>query len=291
MAWSTVTTEIQNPAGKRSNMTAKPIKYFGSKRQKAALKAKRSKARHSAAKHKARTKPNAAHKARSSHHYSKKKAKNSHRPKPVKRNPGPELVAFVTGNSATKGKHKVAHSKKKKKSSASHRKNAGSGRGKYHFSKRKRSNPAGISLKDMVYGGGGGLVGFFGSAFLAQLAGPSNTGMVGYGLTALAVVGLTILSHMFVKDKAATFGVAIGGVMNLGRRIITDQTPFGAYLTLPQAQGGLGMGDYMVANWGPPTMTDGLNSAMAGQATPAIASSGINMQDMADLGGARSRPC
>jgi len=309
MAWSTISTEIQNPAGKRSNMTAKQIKYFGSKRQKAALKAKRSKTRHSAKRHAKRTAKRsnpptrraAPKKARkTSHHHSAKKRtkKSSHRSRTVKRNP-PELVAFLAGNPARKGKHKVAHStKKKKKKSSASRSNAGSRRGKKstRHSSRRRSNPAGISVKEMIYGGGGGLVGFFGSAGLAQIfLGSGNSGMTGYAVAAAATVGLTILSHMLLpREKAVTLGVAIGGVMNLGRKIITDNTPFGGYLNLPPNQGGLGMGDYMVANWGPPIMTDGLNSSMASIATNGgvAASSGINMLDYADIRSAGgSRPC
>jgi hypothetical protein len=301
MAWSKVTTEIQNPAGKRSSaMTAKQIKFFGTKRQKAALKAKRSKARHSAKRHTPAKRNAAPKKHRATHrHSAKRKAKSSHRSRPVKRNP-PELVAFLAGNSASKGRKKVAHStkKRKKSSSASHRKNAGSRRGRKttRHSSRRRGNPAGISVKEMVYGGGGGLVGFFGSAGLAQMfLGSSNSGMTGYAVAAAATIGLTILSHMLLpREKAVTLGVAIGGVMNLGRKIITDQTPFGAYLNLPPAQGGMGMGDYMMANWGPPNMTDGLNSAMAAVATTGsvAASSGINMLDYADIrAGSSNRPC
>lgn len=302
MAWSKVTTEIQNPAGKRSTMTAKQIKYFGTPRQKAALKAKRSKARHSSKKRHAPAKRhNAAPRkkaAKSSHRHSAKKRtkKTSHRSRPVKRNP-PELVAFLAGNPA-KRRSKVAHStKKKKKSSARRSSNAGFRRTKKtsRHSSRRRGNPAGISVKEMVYGGGGGLVGFFGSAGLAQMfLGGSNSGMMGYAVAAAATIGLTILSHMLLpREKAVTLGVAIGGVMNLGRKIITDQTPFGAYLNLPPNQGGMGMGDYMIANWGPPIMTDGLNSSMASVAINGgvAASSGINALDYSDIRAGGSRPC
>jgi hypothetical protein len=49
----------------------------------------------------------------------------------------------------------------------------------------------------------------------------------------------------------------------------------------------------MVANWGPPIMTDGLNSPMASITTNAgvTASSGINMLDYADIRSGGSRPC
>jgi hypothetical protein len=296
MAVSTVDIHIQNPAGKRSNMTAKQIKYFGSKRQKAALKAHRKKARHSSAKKRhAPAKRNAApkkHRKVSTHLHSsaKKRKKSSHRSRTVKRNTGMELVTFVAGNSARR-KTGMAHSKKKrKKSSAASRRNAGTRRKKStHHHSRRRGNPAGIPLKDFAFGGAGVLGGFLGSAAIPQMIlGGSNTGMTGYAVTAAAGIGLTILTHMFFpRQRALTFGVGAGAAANLLRRIISDQTPFGGYLSNP------GLGDYMVANWGPPLMTNGLQSAIAAPyGTGVTASSGVSMSDMADIGGGRGmRPC
>ena len=122
--------------------------------------------------------------------------------------------------------------------------------------------------------------------------GGNNVGVAGYAATAGAGLALTILSHMFLKSKPmVTIGVAIGAGMNLGRRIISDQTPFGSFVSAP------GMGDYMVANWGPPRMSDGLHSAMAEAAgTPwsggggmVMTSSGVSSQDLADM--RTNRPC
>jgi hypothetical protein len=292
MAWSTVSTEIQNPArGKAKSMTAKQIRYFGTKRQKAALKAKRSKARHhhSSAKHRARTNPPKTKKRAKARHTTRKtKRKSSHRPRTVKRNP--ELVSFLLGNPAKRRSKGMAH-KHKKRAKARHSKNAGTRRRtRVTRHTRRRGNPAGIPLKDFAYGGVGALGGFVGSAWLPQLIlGSGNVGWTGYGVTALAAIGLTILTHMiFPRQRAITFGVAAGGGANLLRRIITDQTPFGSYVA------GAGMGDYMVANWGPPLMTNGLHSAMAapyGTGVPAIQSSGVSMTDMADIGGGYHRPC
>lgn len=197
----------------------------------------------------------------------------------------------------------MAHSHRRKKRAASStagrrrskKKNAG-------FSRRKRRNPGFASIgtpKTWLMGGAGALAGFVGSAYLPQmfLGASGNTGMAGYAASAGAAIGLGLLSHfLFPREQAITIGVVSGGFGNLLRRVITDQTPYGHYLDAPAAAGGMGMGDYMVANWGPPRMSDGLHSAMAEAAgTPWMGggmittSSGVNVQDMADI--RASRPC
>jgi hypothetical protein len=146
--------------------------------------------------------------------------------------------------------------------------------------------------KTWLMGGAGALAGFVGSAALPQMfLGAGNTGVAGYAATAAAAVGLGLLSHFLLpRNQAVTIGVVSGGFANLLRRVISDQTPFGSYLSNP------GMGDYMVANWGPPRMADGLNSAMAeaagtpwGGAGMISTSSGVSAQDMADM--RSQRPC
>ena len=149
------------------------------------------------------------------------------------------------------------------------------------------------SPKSWVLGGAGVLAGFIGSAALPQmLMGASNVGMTGYAATAAAAVGLGLLSHMLLpRMPALTIGVVSGGFANLLRKVISEQTPFGSYVA------GMGMGDYMVANWGPPRMQNGLFSAMAEAPGTAwgsggsgmITSSGVGIQDMADIRSAR--PC
>jgi hypothetical protein len=187
----------------------------------------------------------------------------------------------------------VAHSKKKRR--AASRSNAGTRRrrvnrgGRRHSTRRR--NPAGIPLTDYAFGGAGVLAGFVGSAAIPQmLLGSGNLGMVGYAVTAAATVGLAILANMvFPRKKAVTFGVAAGGAANLIRRVISDNTSYGPFLSNP------GMGDYMVANWGPPLMTNGLQQAMAapyGMGVPAaMSSSGVSSVDMMDIGGGFHRPC
>ena len=196
----------------------------------------------------------------------------------------------------------ATHSRRKhhkKRSAASHRSNAGTRRSRpkaVSYRRRgHRSNPGAIgSPKTWVMGGAGALAGFIGSAALPQLVlGAGNVGVTGYAVTAAAAIGLGFLSHFLLpRQQAVTFGVVAGGFANLLRRVITDQTPFGSFVS------NTGMGDYMVANWGPPRMSDGLHSAMAeGPGTPwsgggggmIATSSGVTSQDMADM--RASRPC
>jgi hypothetical protein len=161
---------------------------------------------------------------------------------------------------------------------------------------RRKGNPGAIgSPKTWVMGGAGALAGFVGSAAVPQLIlGAGNTGVTGYAVTAGAAIGLGLLSHFLLpRQQAVTFGVVAGGFANLLRRVISDQTPFGQYVS------GSGMGDYMVGNWGPPRMNNGLFSAMAeapgtpwggaGSGGGMISSSGVGIQDMADIRSAR--PC
>ena len=161
--------------------------------------------------------------------------------------------------------------------------------------RRSRRNPSMGAIgspKTWLMGGAGALAGFLGSAAIPQLVlGSGNTGATGYAVTAGAAIGMGLLSHFLLpRQQAVTFGVVAGGFANLLRRVISDQTPFGSYLS------NTGMGDYMVANWGPPRMVNGLQSAMAEAPGTAwsggggmITSSGVSSQDMADM--RASRPC
>lgn len=323
MAYSVVDTHIQNPAsagkGKkrmatsRRKMSAKQIQHFGTKRQKAALKARR----HAPAKkrnppkgggrvisgygstvmnpHRKKRNPGGSHKIVINS--ARKRANTSHRRR-TKRNP--ELVTFLLGNPAKRSSTGMARSRKKTRRAASHRSNAGTRRRRVvkAVSHRRRSNPGMGSIgspKTWVMGGAGVLAGFVGSAAIPQmLLNTGNTGATGYAATAAAAIGLGFLSHMLLpRMPAVTAGVVAGGFANLIRKIISDQTPFGSYLS------NTGMGDYMVANWGPPRMNNGLFSAMAeapgtpwggaGSSGGMITSSGVGIQDMADIRSAR--PC
>ena len=303
MAFSVIDTHIQNPArrGKkmarsRRKMSAKQIKHFGTKRQKAALKARR----HAPARKRsntARRRP-VARRSAPRKNTARKRPNTSHRRR-TKRNP--ELVSFLLGNPAKRSTKGMARSRKKTRRAASHRSNAGTRRRRrttrvMHRNRSRRRNPSPIgSPMTWVTGGAGVLAGFVGSAAIPQMIlGTGNTGATGYAVTAAAAIGLGFLSHFLLpRQQAVTVGVVSGGVANLIRRIISDQTPFGSYLSMS------GMGDYMVANWGPPRMNNGLFSAMAeapgtpwggaGSGGGMITSSGVGIQDMADIRSAR--PC
>ena len=296
MAYSVVDTHIQNPAragkGKhmaktRRKMSAKQIKHFGTKRQKAALKARR----HAPAK---KRNPVRARRAAPRKATARKRPTTSHRRR-TKRNP--ELVSFLLGNPAKRSSKGMARSRKKTKRAASHRSNAGTRRRRVTKAvspRRRRSNPGMGSIgspKTWVMGGAGALAGFVGSAAIPQMIlGAGNTGVAGYAATAAAAVGLGLISHFLLpRQMAVTAGVVAGGFANLLRRVITDQTPFGSYVS------GMGMGDYMVANWGPTRMQNGLYSAIAEAPGTAwngpsvMTTSGIGAQDFADIRSAR--PC
>ncbi len=223
MAWSEIETRIANPARKKpmaKKLSAKQIRYFGTPRQKAALKAKRK-----ATKHRARTAP-VKHKRKNSaprHHHAKKRTATKRK--------NPEIISFLLGNPARKKGHTMASHKKKKRAAS---KSAGSPR---RHGKRKVMNKAhrkrnagysGALPKPVEWAklGVGGIGGGFLTRILPQFAGSSNTGPMGYALNALAAVGITIGVHMVTKDKFLTMGAATGGALALS-----------------------GFGDYMVSNF------------------------------------------
>lgn len=250
MAWSEIETKIANPARKGTmakKLSAKQIKYFGTLRQKAALKAKR---KASASSHRPRTKPKKSNPA-SYHKKKKRAASNASKPRkkqkltasnPKRKNPG-ELIAFLTGNPARKkGKAMAKTDKKKKKSAAS------SSAGRPHKKKMvknraKRKNPSIGRPMDWVKGGVGVIAGGVGTRVIPQFLGATNAGAMGYGLNAVTAIGLSFLAHMFTKDNVITAAVAAGGFAALILRVIGDNTPYGSQLALS------GFGDYMVSNF------------------------------------------
>ena len=260
MAWSEITTKIANPARKTTmakKLSAKQIKYFGTPRQKAGLKAKRKSAASKA--HRARTKP-AKKRTNFASHYHHKKRKVSARKTRRKSNPG-EIITFLAGNPARKkGRTTMATSRKKKRATS---KSAGSPRRKHKIvnKARRRKNAgsySGALPRPMEWAklGVGGIGGGFLTRILPQLVGASNTGPMGYAMNALAAIGITIGVHMATKDKFLTMGAATGGAIALGLRIAGDYTPYGSTLALS------GFGDYMVSNFVTPQRIVNPNSAI-----------------------------
>lgn len=249
MATAHIEVKIANRGRKPKGgkMTAKQIKYFGTKRQRAALKAKRSNsAKKAKARHRPRTKPNRAPKKHRTQKNAsaapKKKRKRStgsakkNKKKSRKKNTG-ALYALV--NPAGKGHKKMAKAKPQRK------RPAGSHKNKRNKGRPRKHNAGAIGRPiDWLALGGGAIVGGLGATSLPQMVlGASNTGPVGYLAMAASTAILATVGHMVFKGKPMlTAGIIAGGAGALIRRILTDYTPIGQYL------GASGLGDYL-ANW------------------------------------------
>ncbi len=266
MAWSEVETRIANPARKAHTMakklSAKQIKFFGTPRQKAALKAKR-KRKASRPKHRARTRPNPPRKKKRISSHAKRtaprKKKRLSAARPKRENPG-EIITFLAGNPARKkGRTAMAKSRKKKRRAASS--TAGRRPKRKLMNKAQRRKNAGYSgalPRPMEWAklGVGGIGGGFLTRIIPQFAGASNTGPMGYAMNAAAAIAITIGVHMATKDRYLTMGAATGGAIALGLRIAGDYTPYGSTLALS------GFGDYMVSNFVTPQRIVNPNSAI-----------------------------
>ena len=193
MAFTSRETIIANPGRKAGKMTAKQIKFFGTKRQRAALKANRAKKRKSSASHRPRSKPKSnpakKHKAPARKSSAPRKKKAAAKSTPKRKNFG-QLFA-LTGNPA-KG-HSMTKTKKKRKSSASHKSAGYSSKKKGNPGKKKGShrhhNPGQFGgPMEWITGGVGAVIGGVGAPALTQLVlGTSNTGAMGYFGNAVAV--------------------------------------------------------------------------------------------------------
>jgi hypothetical protein len=110
-----------------------------------------------------------------------------------------------------------------------------------------------------IEGGAGVLAGVVGTRAIPQLimAG-SNTGAMGYVMNAVTAAGLGFLSHMvFPRKPQLTAAIVAGGFAALLARIISDQTPFGAQLSLT-GLGDYGLGLYQKSNYPfPPHLVNG----------------------------------
>lgn len=263
MAFAKVETKIQNPArlrkhgGKKKvarHMTAKQIRFFGTKRQKAALRHKRSGKRHNSA-------PKKRNPVRASKRNTAPKRANPRRHH-KRRNPIPEIISLTMGNPARR--KNVAATKRKNRATkrnpaAASRRNAGSRRHHktHHRRHHHRRNPAGLgSPMDWLFGGVGVIGGAVGARVLPQLAGSANTGAMGYAMNLGAGLGLGFLSHMFTKNPIITGGVIAGAVAATLVRVISDNTSYGSYLALS------GVGDYVVWNFSQPQRVTGQNASM-----------------------------
>ena len=267
MAIATRRVSIANPA--RRKMTAKQIRYFGSKRQRAGLKARRTR--------------KTTHRRRTS-------------PRAVRRNLG-EQVLLTLGNPASKRRQVAKHrTRTKKRSTASvhHRRRSQQSNPRRHCSarrtnravrhNRRRRNPMGGSWGAEVTQALYIIAGAIGSKLGAQMVlGTSNTGFMGYGANLAAGGILAWAAKGIMKNSEAAKGIFAGSVVQVVLRLITDYTPFGQYASLQ------GVGDYMASRWvTPQRYLDGLHSAQIeipdgwGPAAPMVmASSGVNANAVA----------
>jgi hypothetical protein len=91
-----------------------------------------------------------------------------------------------------------------------------------------------------------------------MILGASNTGYMGYIANAVAAVGLGWLTHMvFPRNQVLVTSVIAGGFAGLISRIIADQTPFGAQLSLSGGLGDWGLGLYQKSNYPYPPRVQG----------------------------------
>lgn len=229
---------IANPGHRRGprNMTAKQIKYFGSPRQKAALRARRSSP--------------------------KKRAAAKKHPHRARKNTG-EIVGFTLANTGRKKerKHMAATKKNRKSSKAGKAHHAGYGHSRENKKnpghRRRRGNPGGESITNIVTNAVFVIAGALGSKLLTQMVlGANNVGLIGYAGNAIAGGAMWFVTEKFMHNKVASNGVIAGTAVQIILRLINDYTPFGQYVSQ------LGMGDYQAQSFvTPQVLVDPYNSA------------------------------
>lgn len=235
MATWSKTTRLVNPARKRkarrSNLSPKQIKFFGTPAQKAALKRKRRAAALTSL---------------------KKRAKNSARPKRTahRRRNAPIITAGLVNPAATP-KRSTPMSKTKKRKSRKNRASSSTPRVVHHYHrprKRKRNSNSFMSAPrrrrstgrrrkaNPSLRGGTGIVtkGLWamGGLILSRLVpqfflGAKNTGVVGYGSNLAVAIGGGYLAKSITKSSDAGNMFVIGGIGGLVLRAVQDFTPFG----------------------------------------------------------------
>jgi hypothetical protein len=170
-------------------------------------------------------------------------------------NPGGQRSTMARANRRKNAKHYKAHSAPRKK-------NPGRHKPKHHAMKHYKRNPSSGGVMGVVTSSvfaGAGLV-------LSRLAtqmvlGASNTGIMGYGGNAVATGLLAWLTHAISKNPRNRDMVVVGGVLGILARMISDFTPYGAWLA-KYGVGDYGMGVYLPSNFVvPQRYTNALNSA------------------------------
>ena len=307
MAVATIETKIANPArrGKKmaKRLSAKQLKYFGTKRQKAAARASRKKNRAKPkAHHRPRTKPNAARKVITGYGSTvmnpphRKKRKNasasgktnvvfngkkrkrkagSAKKAAAKKRTNPGALYALVNPARKKGNKKMAAKRKnhqRKRPAGSHRKAK-------KMNRTRRRNPGTLGRPgDWLSLGAGAVAGGYAASALPQFVlGASNTGFMGYLAMVASTAILAVVSHMTLKKPMVTYGIIGGGAGALIRRVVGDYTPFGQYLSVAGASG---MGDYLSGfNFPVPQIIGGNGNTSLGtpgQIPVSVAGAGMN---------------
>ena len=233
-------------------MTAKQIRYFGTARQRAALRQSRS------------NRPK------------KRKGSHAHR-----ENAGSHIVGYTLPNSGRpkRGKTNMASAKTKKRRPKSGGAHAGykrrsktrenKGRRNYGHSHRNRANrgrargrrnPGEFSasgIGNIVTNAIFVIAGALGSKLLTQMVlGANNVGLIGYAGNAVVGGIMWFATEKIMKNKVASAGIIAGTAVQIILRLINDYTPFGQYVSQ------LGMGDYQAQSFvTPQVLVDPYNSA------------------------------
>jgi hypothetical protein len=282
----------------RRKMSAKQIKHFGTKRQKAALKARR----HAPAKKRSNP-PKGGGRVISGYGSTvmnpRRKRKNPGNHKIVinsarkrRKNPTPMILSWAAGNPAKRRSTVAKSTKRKKVYATAKRSNAGRRRpAKKVVHHRPRRNPGSLGRPlDWLQGGAGVIAGVVGTRALPQLLlGSSNTSYTGYAANAVAAVGLGWLTNMlFPRNSVLVTAVIAGGFAGLLSRIIADQTPFGAQLSLT-GLGDHGFGLYQKSNFPYPPRIQGPRGPSSSMFTWGDGSQAVPM--LSNAGSDSSAPC
>lgn len=243
-------------------MSAKQIHFFGTARQKAALKRSRQ----------------AKAKRNTPKHTSARKHRRRARSRPAARTNAGEIVTLSLNPATPKRRKKtVAKAAHRKRSKGRRRRHSSRRRGsisnpkqmaasRSHRSRRRRrggrrrSNPAGVrQLPGFIMGGALVIGGAVGTRVITQaVLGAQNKDWLGYGanLAAAFLLGGAAQLVMGRRGTQARNYVILGGVVSTIMRVIQDKTPLGERISK------LGLGDYQIQGFlTPQRLVDPLNSA------------------------------
>lgn len=259
------TVRVHNPGKAKRKMSAKQIKFFGTARQKASLKA--SKRRTNGGKNSVRkTKKVYKEYGPLTPRLTKQlKAYKTRRKTKRRKNVG-EIVSIALAGLNPGKKRSSSMAKRRRKSAvktvARRRKNSGTSKrrtrrvtARKSTHSRRRKNPvysmrkvhrrrnAGVAglTSGMLGQAVGVIAGAVGSKYITQLAlGGNNTGLMGYAGNAIATVALGWGAKKVTKSEAFGNSVMVGGLVALVLRAINDNTAIGSFVNLSLAGAGKG---------------------------------------------------